>query len=68
VRDGDQSGPRAGTDGQWSVSLAIRGDGELVRDCGVVVVVDDTRLSVWVKRRRYEARVEVGCVRRGSEV
>jgi hypothetical protein len=34
VKDGDQSGPRAGTEGQWSVSLAIRGDGELVRDCG----------------------------------
>jgi hypothetical protein len=32
----------------------------------VIVVVDVTRLSVWVERRRYEARVEVGCVRRGS--
>jgi hypothetical protein len=36
VVDGVQSGPRAGTEGQWSDSLAIRWNGELVRDCGVV--------------------------------
>ena len=36
VVDGDQSGPRAGTEGQWSDSLAIRWNGELVRDCDVV--------------------------------
>jgi hypothetical protein len=46
--DGERSGPRAGTDGQWSVSLSIRWYGELVRDCGGF---DVAGLRVWVGGR-----------------
>ena len=52
VIDGDQSGPRSGTEGQWLGSVVNRCDGELVRDCGVVVVVVVvvvTRLRVWIE-------------------
>lgn len=50
VLDGDQSGPRSGAEGQWAGSVVNRCDGELVRDCGVVVVVVVvTRLRVWIE-------------------
>jgi len=80
VLDGDQSGPRSGTEGQWLGSVVNRCDGELVRDCGVVVVV--TRLRVWIEEevmrqgwrrvasdgavRRYESRVETGVLPGGG--
>lgn len=60
VLDGEQSGPRSGAEGQWLISLANRCDGELVRACGVVLIQD----YEFGARRRYEARVEGGCVRR----
>jgi hypothetical protein len=63
--DGDQSGPRAGT--EWPmVGLNLRFVG-MASLCVIVMWCGSCwyKITRWVERR-YEARVEEGCVRRSS--